>query len=58
MPAEQIMREFYGGTLKSSNGAPVKSLAQAKAIASKYEHGESDKSNVKRRPRVTGRSSR
>lgn len=55
MPAEQIMREFYAGTLKSSNGAPVTELAQAKAIAASYEHEGAGRGREARRRRTLKR---
>jgi len=36
MPAEEIMRKFKAGTLKSSSGQRVTNPAQARAIAASY----------------------
>lgn len=36
MPADQVMREFAAGTLRSSSGQKVTNPAQARAIAASY----------------------
>lgn len=50
MPAGEIMRKFYDGTLKSGSGAKVTSLAQARAIAVQY----TGKGEEKRKPKKKG----
>lgn len=52
MPAAEIMRKFYAGTLKSGSGAKVTNVQQAKAIAASYERKEHKKKNSNRHPHL------
>jgi hypothetical protein len=47
MPAEEIMHKFYH-RIPMSNGKRIKSLAQAKAIASQYGSGGDEEKKTKK----------